>query len=163
MIMKNIDFYKDNELSDKIKILKLKFENISEQGIVFKINKEKNPTEIIGVLNFLKYKIEKWNNTNIFSYSGNLFGTETVIVIGAANLEDSINMITYIFLKEFLANKLEINSLKTKLRNSIDIELYLNNELSDNTKKGLPNYPNLEIEIKRHLEMILKNRVVNNE
>ena len=156
--MKNKDFFKDNKLSDKLKALKKKLENIFEQGIVFKINKEKNPTEIIGVLDFLKYKIEKWNNTNIFSYSGNLFGEETVIVIGAANLKDSVNMITYIFLKEFLANNLQINFSETKLRNSKDIELYLNNEFSDNTKEGLPNYPNLEIEIRKHLEMILKNK-----
>jgi hypothetical protein len=156
--MKNKDFFKDNKLSDKLKALKKKLENIFEQGIVFKINKEKNPTEIIGVLDFLKYKIEKWNNTNIFSYSGNLFGEETVIVIGAVNLKDSVNMITYIFLKEFLANNLQINFSETKLRNSKDIELYLNNEFSDNTKEGLPNYPNLEIEIRKHLEMILKNK-----
>ncbi|MFX0059036.1 MAG: hypothetical protein ACFE85_07125 [Candidatus Hodarchaeota archaeon] len=149
---------KDNELTTKIKFLRLKFENISEQGIVFKINKEKKPTEIIGVLNFLKYKIERWNNTNIFSYSGNLFGGDTIIVIGANSLEDSINMMIYVFLTEFLQNKLQIYFYDSKLKNSEDLENYLIKEFFSSTKKGLPAYPNLEIEIKSHLEEILNNK-----
>jgi len=161
MQMKNKDNLNYDELTEKIKRLKLKFENISEQGIVFKINKEKDPSEIIGVLNFLKYKIEEWNNTDIFSYSGNLFGGETIIVVGASKLEDSINMMIYVFLSEVLKNRIQFDLSEAKLNYSEDLEICLINELSGNIRKGLPAYPKLEILIKEHLEKILKNKLLN--
>lgn len=161
MQIKNKDHLNYDELTEKIKRLKLKFENISEQGIVFKINKEKDPSEIIGVLNFLKYKIEEWNNTDIFSYSGNLFGGETIIVVGASKLEDSINMMIYVFLSEVLKNRIQFDLSEAKLNYSEDLEICLFNELSGNIRKGLPTYPKLEILIKEHLEKILKNKLLN--
>jgi hypothetical protein len=146
---------------ENFQLLREKFENKSKQGIVFKIYKEKTPSEIIGVLNFLKYKIQKWKNTNIFSYSGDLFEGETIIVVGGNNIDDSIYMIIFVFLNEVLEKKIPMPISKIKIRNLRNIELFLIEELSSKIKVGLPAYPNLENEIKNHLERILKNKIEN--
>ena len=50
------------------------YEQKAECGIFFKLVPDKSPLEILGVLDFLKDRIKKWGNTNIFSYQGNLLG-----------------------------------------------------------------------------------------
>ncbi|GAJ12743.1 unnamed protein product, partial [marine sediment metagenome] len=73
-----------------IEYLITKYENEEKSGIFFKLEKGKDPSEILGVLDFLKYKLEKWGNTNIFSYLGSLFGKNTILVIGSSNSEEAI-------------------------------------------------------------------------
>ena len=132
------------------------YEQKVECGIFFKLNQEKSPLDIIGVLDFLKYKIKKWGNTNLFSYHGDLFNGSTILVVGARNLEEAINIMIYMFLTNVVDNEYEINNLIEKLGPSNDIEQYLRNDISKNIKKGYPNNSDLEMELKNHLEGLIK-------
>ncbi len=132
------------------------YEQKAECGIFFKLNKGKSPLEIIGVLDFLKYKIIKWGNTNLFSYHGNLFNDNSILVVGARDLEEAISIMIYMFLTNVVDNQYEIDSLIEKLGSSKDIELYLRNLFSENTKKGYPRNLDLEIQLKNHLEGLIK-------
>ncbi|MFX1320578.1 MAG: hypothetical protein ACFFAQ_02930 [Promethearchaeota archaeon] len=132
------------------------YEQKAECGIFFKLNQEKSPLDIIGVLDFLKYKIKKWGNTNLFSYHGDLFNGSTVLVVGARNLEEAISIMIYMFLTKFIDKEYEINNLIKRLGSSNDIEQYLRNNLSKNTKKGYPSNSDLEMELKNHLEGLIK-------
>ena len=132
------------------------YEQKAECGIFFKLNKEKSPLDIIGVLDFLKYKIKKWGNTNLFSYHGDLFNGSTILVVGARNLEEAISIMIYMFLTNVVDNEYEINNLIEKLGSSNDIEQYLRNDLSKNIKKGYPSNSDLEMELKNHLEGLIK-------
>ena len=58
-------------------------------GICFKLQRDGNPLDILGVLDFLKYKIKKWGNTNIFSYRGILFNDDMILVIGSNTIEEA--------------------------------------------------------------------------
>ena len=58
------------EYLDSIETLHSQYEKEEKAGVFFKLEKEKNPLDILGVLDFLKFKIKKWGNDNIFSYSG---------------------------------------------------------------------------------------------
>ncbi len=132
------------------------YEQKAECGIFFKLNQEKSPLEIIGVLDFLKYKIKKWGNTNLFSYYGDLFNGCTILVVGARNLEEAISIMIYMFLTNLVDNEYEINNLIEKLGSSNDIEQYLRNNISKNIKKGYPSNSDLEMELKNHLEGLIK-------
>lgn len=132
------------------------YEQKAECGIFFKLNQEKSPLDIIGVLDFLKYKIKKWGNTNLFSYHGNLFNGSTILVVGVRNLEEAISIMIYMFLTNVVDNEYEINNLIEKLGSSNDIEQYLRNDISKNIKKGYPSNSDLEMELKNHLEGLIK-------
>lgn len=132
------------------------YEQKAECGIFFKLNQEKSPLDIIGVLDFLKYKIKKWGNTNLFSYHGDLFNGSTILVVGARNLEEAISIMIYMFLTNVVDNEYEINNLIEKLGSSNDIEQYLRNDISKNIKKGYPSNSDLEMELKNHLEGLIK-------
>ena len=132
------------------------YEQKAECGIFFKLNQEKSPLDIIGVLDFLKYKIKKWGNTNLFSYHGDLFNGSTILVVGVRNLEEAISIMIYMFLTNVVDNEYEINNLIEKLGSSNDIEKYLRNDISKNIKKGYPSNSDLEMELKNHLEGLIK-------
>jgi len=134
------------------------YEQKAECGIFFKLHQEKSPLDIIGVLNFLKYKIKKWGNTNLFSYHGDLFNGSTILVVGARNLEEAISIMIYMFLTNVVDNEYEINNLIEKLGSSNDIEKYLRNDISKNIKKGYPSNSDLEMELKNHLEGLIKSK-----
>ena len=51
-----------------IENLLIEYEREEKCGIFFKLENGKDPSEIFGVLDFLKYKIENWGNSNIVSY-----------------------------------------------------------------------------------------------
>ncbi|MFX0041910.1 MAG: hypothetical protein ACFE8L_03260 [Candidatus Hodarchaeota archaeon] len=149
---------KNLKVSIKIQINNLItiYEQKAECGIFFKLNQTKSPLDIIGVLDFLKYKIKKWGNTNLFSYHGDLFNGSSILVVGARNLEEAISIMIYMFLTNIIDNEFEINNLIEKLGSSNDIEQYLRNILSKNTKKGYPHNSDLEMELKEHLESLIK-------
>jgi hypothetical protein len=134
------------------------YEQKAECGIFFKLNQAKSPLDIIGVLDFLKYKIKKWGNTNLFSYHGELFNGSSILVVGARNLEEAISIMIYMFLTNVVDSDIEINNLIDKLGSSNDIEQFLRNDLSKNTKKGYPNDLDLEIELKKHLESLINSK-----
>lgn len=133
------------------------YEQKAECGIFFKLNQAKSPLDIIGVLDFLKYKIQKWGNSNLFSYDGALFNESSILVVGARNFEEAISIMIYMFLTNVVDNKFEINNLIKKLGASNDIEQYLRNELTKNTSKGYPYDSDLEIELRNHIESLIKN------
>lgn len=138
-----------------IEYLIKKYENEEKSGIFFKLEKGKDPLEILGVLDFLKYKLEKWGNTNIFSYLGSLFGKNTILVIGSSNSEEAISIIKYVYLSQVIKNEEQIKNLIGKLDNILDLEQYLSNEISNKIKVGYPIEPKLEIQLKNHIKKLL--------
>ena len=154
---------RNNSSSLKIK-LKIQINNLitiyeqkAECGIFFKLSPEKSPLEILGVLDFLKYKIKKWGNTNIFSYQGVFFNGNTILVVGARNLEEAKSMIIYMFLSDIVDNDNEFNNLIEKLKLQNDLEQFLRNELSKNIDKGYPTNIDLELKLENHLDCIIRN------
>ncbi len=138
-----------------IEYLIKKYENEEKSGIFFKLEEGKDPLEILGVLDFLKYKLEKWGNTNIFSYLGSLFGKNTILVIGSSNSEEAISIIKYVYLSQVIKNAEQIKNLIGKLDNIFDLEQYLSNEISNKIKVGYPIEPKLEIQLKNHIKKLL--------
>lgn len=138
-----------------IEYLIKKYENEEKSGIFFKLEKGKDPLEILGVLDFLKYKLEKWGNTNIFSYLGSLFGKNTILVIGSSNSEEAISIIKYVYLSQVIKNEEQIKNLIDELDNFLDLEQYLSNEISNKIKLGYPIEPKLEIQLKNHIKKLL--------
>lgn len=138
-----------------IKNLIDKFEDEEKSGIFFKLEKDKDPLEILGVLDFLKDKIEKWGNSNIFSYNGILFEKNNTLVIGSSNREEAINIIKYIYLSQIIKSNDEIQNLESKLENINDLEGFMLNEISHNLKIGYPTDPKLEIHLKNHIKKLL--------
>lgn len=126
-------------------------------GILFRINEDKNPLEILGVLNFLRYKIKKWGNNNIFNYTGELFNDNHVLVIGASNFEEAKSIMISVFLSNIIKNDEEIGKFLEKLGPFNDLQNFLSKEFSKETKGGYPFDLNLETELKNHLDHILKN------
>ncbi|MFX1390052.1 MAG: hypothetical protein ACFE9Z_08325 [Promethearchaeota archaeon] len=152
---------KNNSSSLKVK-LKIQINNLitiyekkAECGIFFNLEQEKSPLEILGVLNFLKDRIKKWGNTNLFSYNGNLFCRGDVLVVGARHLEEAISIMIYMSLLNVVDNEIEINKLIEKEDPSIDLENYFRKEISNNTKFGYPTNPDLELKLINHLESIV--------
>jgi len=134
------------------------YEKKAECGIFFKLNPDKSPLEILGVLDFLKDRIRKWGNTNFFTYQGNLFRRGPVLVVGARHLEEAISIIIYMYLSNIVDNESGINILIEKLGLSNDLEEYLRNKILKNIEKGYPTNPELEIELKDHLDKIIYNQ-----
>ncbi|MFX1328336.1 MAG: hypothetical protein ACFE91_09340 [Promethearchaeota archaeon] len=154
---------KNNSESLKYK-LKLQVNNLitiyeqkAQCGIFFKLSQKKSPLEIIGVLDFLKYKIKKWNNTNIFSYKGNLFRENPVLVIGSRDFEEAISIMIYMFLSNIIDNEYEFGNFMEIIGSSVDIEYNLRQDFSKNIEKGYPDDSDLELELKNHLNSFFKN------
>lgn len=139
-----------------IEYLIKKYENEEKSGILFKLEKDKDPLEILGVLDFLKYKLEKWGNTNVFSYLGSLFGKNTILVIGSSKSEEAVSIIKYVYLSQIIKNENEFEKLRNKLENSDDLEQYLSEEISNNIKVGYPRKPELETQLKNHIKKLLE-------
>lgn len=153
---------KNNLLSQKSKLLQqinsliTKYEEKAQCGIFFKLTEDKPPSEIFGVLDFLKFKIKKWGNTNIFSYSGKIFTENTVLVIGSRNFEEAESIMIYMFLSNTVDNEYKIDELIDKLKSSNNLEKYLNDEISEHIEKGFPNNSEMELELRNHLEKMIK-------
>lgn len=133
------------------------YEQKAECGIFFKLNPHKSPLEILGVLDFLKDKMKKWGNTNLFSYHGRLFSEGDVLVVGARNLEEAISIIIYMYLTNIVDNEVGMNYLSEKLGLLSDLEFFLRSEISKNTEKDYPSNPDLELKLRNHLENIISN------
>jgi hypothetical protein len=112
--------------------------------------------EIIGVLDFLKYKIENWGNSNIFSYLGDLFEDETILVIGSEDIGEAKGIIKYVYLSQITKEREKFEKLINKFENCETLEHNLDNEITDNIKMGYPADPKLEREIEKHLKNILQ-------
>ncbi len=131
------------------------YEKKAECGIFFTLNEDKSPLDIIGVLDFLKYKIKKWGNTNIFSYIGNLFEDSTVLVVGARDNEEAKSIIIYMLLSKILSKNNKIDDFLENQGSYNDLEQFLNTEFTKNIKIGYPIAPHLEKKLKEHLEKLI--------
>ncbi|MFX1364105.1 MAG: hypothetical protein ACFFCE_15140 [Promethearchaeota archaeon] len=131
------------------------YEQKAECGIFFKLNPDKSPLEILGVLNFLQDKIKKWGNTNIFSYHGSLFDGDYALIVGSRNLEEAISIIIYMYLSRITDTNYEDDIFLQKLETSIDLELFLRNHVSEHIEKGYPVNQSLESELSTHLDKLI--------
>lgn len=147
-----------NHFLKQIEYLKNKYENEEKSGIFFKLEKDKEPSEILGVLDFLKYKIEKWGNSNIFSYIGELFESHITLVIGSSSSKEAINIIKYVYLTQVLRKNDEILNLEGKFEKIHEIEVFLSDEISKNIKLGYPAKPKLEKVLKNHIDKLMSSK-----
>ncbi len=127
----------------------------AECGIFFKLEPEKSPLEIFGILDLLKDKIKKWGNNNFFSYKGNLFKKGLVLVVGARNTEEAISIIIYMYLSNVVDNILGIDNLIERMGSSSDLEDFLRQNISKNLDKGYPDNHDLELELRDHIDDII--------
>jgi hypothetical protein len=134
-----------NGLNEMIK----SHENQIDSGIFFKLEKNKEPSEIFGVLNFLKYKFQKWKVSSIFSYRGEFFDGDTVLIVGSKNENEAKNILFVVFLKELLKNPIEISPKEDQ--SIARLELSLEKEFSNNLKRGYPEDKDLERDILNHI------------
>ncbi|MHA1190849.1 MAG: hypothetical protein ACTSP9_00965 [Promethearchaeota archaeon] len=129
------------------------YEDRISSGIFFNVNKERDISEIIGVLDYLKDKFKRWNNFNIFSYSGDLFKDESILVLGATEEEEAKRIIITVFLK-ILIKERKIQYI-SKYESLTQLELYLLGEITKNLKDGYPHDRLFEKELYNHLKKII--------
>jgi len=131
------------------------YEQKAECGIFFKLEPEKSPLEILGVLDFLKDKIKKWGNSNFFSYKGNLFRKGPVLVVGARNTEEAVSIIIYMYLSNVVDNEHGIEHLIEILGSFDDLEQFLRYNISKSLEKGYPDDPELELKLRDYIDNII--------
>jgi hypothetical protein len=138
------------------------YEDEEKCGIFFNLEKGKDPLEIIGVLDFLKYKIENWGNSNIFSYLGHLFNDNTILVIGSTDTGEAKSIIKYVYLTQMLKKRDGIENLISKFENCKTLKLYLDNEITNKIKLGYPANIELEKKLVNHMKTILSTKLSEN-
>ncbi len=150
-----------SEKSEIIKALNdllLKYRELTENGVVFKLKKGKSPLDLLGVLDFLKDKIQRWGNDDIFTYCANLFEDFNIITIGAENIEKAKELIISVFLTDLIKNEDEggLDVIFKYVNKFNEFEDWLKNEISKGISNGYPPDPEEAKELKKHLETILK-------
>ena len=132
------------------------YEDQINSGIFFKLEPGKEPSEIFGVLDFLKYKFKKWQRTSIFSYSGEIFSGTNILVIGTENIEEARNILFFVYFKELIDSEDQLLRLES---NSISkIEIDLEKEFNKHVKVGYPANKDLEKEIQAHLTSLINEK-----
>jgi hypothetical protein len=138
-----------------LQVLLEKYSQKEKCGIFFNLNETKNPLDIIGVLDFLKFKIQDWGNTNIYSYRGILFNENIVMVVGSNTIEAAINIIIFVYLSRLGKKDPLLVKSTPEFNSSRELEEFLKNELELKIAKGYPENPFLELELKNHLNKLL--------
>ncbi len=148
-----------SEIIEALNDLLLKYRELTENGVVFKLKKVKSPLDLLGVLDFLKDKIQRWGNDDIFTYCANLFEDFNVIIIGAKNIEKAKELIISVFLSDLIKNEDEsgLDVIFKNVNTFNEFEEWLKNEISKGISNGYPPDPEKAKELKKHLETILKN------
>ena len=146
------------EIIEALNELLLKYRELTENGVVFKLKKEKSLLELLGVLDFLKDKIQRWGKNEIFTYSANLFEDFNIITIGAENIEKAKELIISVFLSDLIKNEDEggLDIIFKNVNTFNEIEEWLQSEISKGISNGYPPDPEKAKELKQHLETILK-------
>ncbi len=98
------------------------------------------------------------NSNNIFTYSGNLFGTNKVIIIGAESNIHAVDLVISVYLTEVS----KTNNIEQISQFKENIEDFINIEISNNIIEGYPYNSEIENEIKHHLNKILNNNLESN-
>lgn len=110
--------------------------------------------DIIGVLDFLKYKILAWGNTNIYSYQGVLFKNNIIIVVGSENVEEAISIVISVYISRLAQRDPALLDSTPYFQNSSELEDFLTQELKENIKEGYPSNSQLEKELQLHLKKL---------
>jgi hypothetical protein len=147
----NID--SDSKLIDQLQVKMNYYENQINSGIFFKLESGKEPSEIFGVLDFLKYKFKKWQRTSIFSYYGDLFSGVNILIVGTESIEEARTILHFVYFKELIESEDQIIQLKTDSIEQLD--LYLEKEFINNLNVGYPANRKLEQEIQTHLVSLI--------
>ena len=140
------------KLVDYLEDLIKTYQDKVQCGVVFKLNENEYPLELLKVLNLIKDKLQKWGNTNIFTYSGNAFKKSKIIVIGADSLDHALDLIMLVFLTEIS----KTNSFEPLLSHKGKFEAYYKSEFKSNIEIGYPWDIMIENTIKSHIDKILK-------
>jgi len=112
--------------------------------------------DIIGVLDFLKFKIQHWGNNNIYSYEGRLFNHNIIIVIGSNSIKEAINITIFVYLSRLTEKDPVLMKSTPDFEIISELEKYLKDELEKNIKKGYPNNSQLEHELQHHLKKLIE-------
>jgi len=147
-----------SEIIEALNDLLLKYRELTENGVVFKLKKGNSPLDLLGVLDFLKDKIQRWGNEDIFTYCANLFEDFNIITIGAENIEKAKELIISVFLSDLIKNEDEgkLDVIFKNVSTFNGFEEWLKIEISKGISNGYPPDPEKAKELKKHLENILK-------
>ncbi len=132
------------------------YENQITSGIFFKLELGKGPSEILGVLDFLKYKFKKWQRTSIFSYNGDLFSGVNILIVGTENIDEARKILHFVYFKELIGSEDQL--LELKVHSVEQLDLYLEKEFIKNLKVGYPANKELEKEIQTHLISLINEK-----
>lgn len=132
-----------------------KYNQKEKRGIFFNLNETNNPLDIIGVLDFLKFKIQGWGSTNIYSYRGILFKGNIIMVIGSNTIEEAMTIIIFVYLSRLREKDPSLVESTPEFNSSRELEEFLKKELELKIEKGYPSNPLLEQELKNHLNTLL--------
>jgi len=143
----------DSEFISQLKAKANYYEDQINSGIFFKLEPGKEPSEILGVLDVLKYKFKKWQQATIFSYCGDLFSGNTVLIVGTKNLEEARNILHFVYFKELIKSETQISVVKSQ--SILQLELFLEEEFKKNVKVGYPTNREMEKEIHTHLTSLI--------
>lgn len=148
-----------SEIIEALNDLLLKYRELTENGVVFKLKKGKSPLDLLGVLDFLKDKIQRWGNNDMFAYCDNLFEGFNIITIGAENIEKAKELIISVFLSDLIKNEDEggLDVIFKNVNTFNEFEEWLKIEISKGISNGYLPDPEKAKELKKHLETILKN------
>ena len=104
-------------------------------------------------MDYLKEKFKRWNNLTIFSYSGDLFRDESILVLGATDEEEAKRIIITVFLKILIKERKK--QYIPEYKSITQLELYLQAGITKNLKNGYPHDRLFEKEIHDHLKKII--------
>ena len=152
--MGNID--SDSGLMHQLQAKMDYYENQINSGIFFKLESGKEPSEIFGVLDFLKYKFKKWKRTSIFSYNGDLFSGVNILIVGTESMEEARTILHFVYFKELMES--EEQNLQLKIDSIEPLDLYLEKEFIKNLKVGYPANEELEQAIQAHLISLINDK-----
>lgn len=140
------------KLVDYLEDLINKYKDKVQCGVVFKLNEDEYPLELLKVLNLIKDKLQKWGNTNIYTYSGKAFKKSKIIVIGTDSLDHALDLIMLVFLTEIS----KTNDLEPLSVHKEKFEEYYKSEFRSKIDIGYPWDIMIETTIKNHIDKILK-------
>lgn len=138
-------------LLDEVRNLIQKYRQKTTCGIVFKINDKEYPLELIKVLNLIRDKIQRWGSSTIFTYIGNLFEKNKIVIIGAESQIHAVDLVMSVYLTEIL----KLNQINDKLFDSHNFEDSIKDNINSNIVIGYPYNEEIENKIKHHILKIL--------
>ncbi len=140
-----------------LEILQNHYEKEVTKGLFFNLRNANTPLDIMGVLDVLKYKIQKWKNTSIYFYNGVLFDYQPILVIGSDTFDEAAKIIILVYISRIFEDKTDVSSsmLKDALIEFSNLKNTLEQHVKKNLHEGYPENPEIEEILVNHLKELI--------